>query len=157
MKITMIKPRGTKETMTNMEMEQLEEQIRTGKYQDEVREIRNLFPLIHPKRDETGRMVSDFEFRMPLPRICFAGQLKRRRKGQALMTFKGSSPWRPTIWKATMTPSCCATRLPVCHRPYWHSWGAAVGQDNMPRGAVGRQRRSAWQQTRYGALPPYSI
>ena len=89
MKITMIKPRGTKETMTNMEMEQLVEQIRTGKYQDEVREIRNLFPLIHPKRDETGRMVSDFEFRMPLPRICFAGQLKRRRKGQALMTYQG--------------------------------------------------------------------
>ena len=89
MKVTIFKPKRKRETMTNMEIEQVVEELRTGKYEDEVREVRDVFPLIHPRLTDDGRMVSDIEFRMRLPRLCFAGELKKRRKEEALMTYNG--------------------------------------------------------------------
>lgn len=89
MKVTVFKPKGNRETMINMEIEQIVDHLRTGKYEDEVREVRRIFPLIHPKQNAEGRIVSDYEFRTHLPRLCFAGELKKRRKAEVLMTYNG--------------------------------------------------------------------
>ena len=89
MKISIIKKKGSQETIVTEELSTIAEAISTGKYMAEVRNFRQFYPLIHPKRTEEGKLKSDFQFKMTLPRLCFAAQMETRQKEQVLKSYNG--------------------------------------------------------------------
>ena len=89
MKVAVIKPKGKKETVVNQDIEQIVDDLRGGKYMEEVRRFRELYPLIHPKLTDDGQLMTDFEVNMKLPRLCFAGEKQIRRKDDVSMNYNG--------------------------------------------------------------------
>ena len=89
MKISIIKRKGNLETIVCDEINQIAEAISSGKFIEEVRNFRQYYPLIHPKRADDGRLESDFNFKMTLPRICFAAQMETRQKKQKIKAYNG--------------------------------------------------------------------
>ena len=73
MEIAVFKTKGNKETIVKNELELVVKAIREGQYRDEVAELRQIYPLIRPSRDDDGRMQTAFslQFRLELPRLCF--------------------------------------------------------------------------------------
>ena len=89
MKISVFKQKGTKETVVREEIGTIVEAICSGKYQDEVRKLREVYPLIHPRRTEDGQMVTDFSYKMTLPRLCFAAEIKKFRNTHRVLNYNG--------------------------------------------------------------------
>lgn len=89
MKISIIKRKGNLETIVCEEISQIAELISSGKYMDEVVNFRHYYPLIHPKRTDDGQLVSDFDFKMTMPRLCFAAQMETRQKKQVVKSYNG--------------------------------------------------------------------
>ena len=89
MKISVLKPKGTRETISRTELEQVVKAIGCGEYVDEVHRLRQLYPLVHPKRDEVGRMLSDYKLKLALPRLCFAVELAQQKGEQRRLAYNG--------------------------------------------------------------------
>ena len=89
MKISVLKPKGTRETISRTELERVVEAIGCGEYVDEVHRLRELYPLVHPKRDEVGRMLSDYKLKLALPRLCFAVELAQQKGEQRRLAYNG--------------------------------------------------------------------
>ena len=89
MKISVFKQKGTKETVVREEIGTIVEAICSGNYQDEVRKLREVYPLIHPRRTEDGQMVTDFSYKMTLPRLCFAAEIKKFRNTHRVLNYNG--------------------------------------------------------------------
>ena len=89
MKISVFKQKGTKETVVREEIGTIVDAICSGKYQDEVRKLREVYPLIHPRRTEDGQMVTDFSYKMTLPRLCFAAEIKKFRNTHRVLNYNG--------------------------------------------------------------------
>ena len=70
MKITLLKPKGMKETMSRVELHKAVKDIASGTYVDEVHRLRELYPLVHPKKDAEGRIMSNYKLKLALPRLC---------------------------------------------------------------------------------------
>ena len=89
MKISVFKQKGNQETIVREEIGTIVEAISHGTYQDEVRKFREVYPLIHPRRTEDGQMESDFNFKMTLPRLCFAAEINKYRKDHRILNYNG--------------------------------------------------------------------
>ena len=89
MKITVLKLKGTKETMTRVELEQVVKDIACGEYVGEVHRLRELYPLVHPKKDGVGRMMSNYKLRLTLPLLCFAVEQQQQKGERRQLAYNG--------------------------------------------------------------------
>ena len=88
-KVTVIKKNGRKETLARESVENIVKAMAEGKYLDQVHELREVYPLIHPRRTDDGQMESDFDFRMTLPRLCFAAQMDKYKDERRMLAYNG--------------------------------------------------------------------
>ena len=89
MKITIIKNKGTKETVTRMELGDVINKIASGEYIAEVHRLRELFPLIHATSTEDGQLRSDFDLKLTLPRLCFAAEMQQLKGERKHLAYNG--------------------------------------------------------------------
>ena len=91
MEIAVFKTKGNKETIVKNELELVVKAIREGQYRDEVAELRQIYPLIRPTRDDDGRMQTAFslQFRLELPRLCFAATWQNLKGEPRLTGYNG--------------------------------------------------------------------
>ena len=91
MEIAVFKTKGNKETIVKNELELAVKAIREGQYRDEVAELRQIYPLIRPTRDDDGRMQTAFslQFRLELPRLCFAATWQNLKGEPRLTGYNG--------------------------------------------------------------------
>ena len=89
MKITVIKPKGTKETITRVELVKVVEDIARGEYVNEVHRLREVYPLIHPKKEADGRMRREYKMKLELPRICFAMEMQQLKGERKSLAYNG--------------------------------------------------------------------
>ena len=89
MKITEFKRKGPKETVVRESLADIAEAIRNGKHIDEVHHLRQYYHLMHPRRTEDGRMETNFDFKMTLPRLCFSAEIDKYRKEFRVLNYNG--------------------------------------------------------------------
>ena len=89
MKITIFKRKGTKETLVREDIAQVAAMIKDGSHLNEVSDFRLIYPLIHPRRTDDGRMETDFNYKMTLPRLCFAAEIDKYRTTHRLLAYNG--------------------------------------------------------------------
>ena len=89
MKITVFKRKGPKETVVRESLADIAEAIRNGKHIDEVHNLRQYYHLMHPRRTEDGRMETNFDFKMTLPRLCFSAEIDKYRKEFRVLNYNG--------------------------------------------------------------------
>ena len=89
MKITVFKRKGPKETVVREGLADIAEAIRNGKHIDEVHHLRQYYHLMHPRRTEDGRMETNFDFKMTLPRLCFSAEIDKYRKEFRILNYNG--------------------------------------------------------------------
>ena len=89
MKITVFKRKGLKETVVREGLADIAEAIRNGKHIDEVHNLRQYYHLMHPRRTEDGRMETNFDFKMTLPRLCFSAEIDKYRKEFRILNYNG--------------------------------------------------------------------
>ena len=89
MKITVFKRKGPKETVVREGLADIAEAIRNGKHIDEVHNLRQYYHLMHPRRTEDGRMETNFDFKMTLPRLCFSAEIDKYRKEFRVLNYNG--------------------------------------------------------------------
>ena len=89
MKITVFKRKGLKETVVREGLADIAEAIRNGKHIDEVHNLRQYYHLMHPRRTEDGRMETNFDFKMTLPRLCFSAEIDKYRKEFRVLNYNG--------------------------------------------------------------------
>ena len=89
MKITIIKTKGTKETMTRMELADVINEIVNGEHIAEVHRLRELYPLIRTARTEDGRIRSDFDLKLTLPRLCFSTEMQQLKGERKTLVYNG--------------------------------------------------------------------
>ena len=89
MKVSVFKQKGNKETIVRQEIDSLVQSISGGEYVDEVHHLREYYHLIHPRRTEDGKMVTDFKFKMDLPRVCFAAEVDNYKQKQRILAYNG--------------------------------------------------------------------
>ena len=89
MKITVFKRKGPKETVVRESLADIAEAIRNGKHIDEVHHLRQYYHLMHPRRTEDGRMDTNFDFKMTLPRLCFSAEIDKYRKEFRILNYNG--------------------------------------------------------------------
>ena len=89
MKITVFKRKGPKETVVREALADIAEAIRNGKHIDEVHHLRQYYHLMHPRRTEDGRMETNFDFKMTLPRLCFSAEIDKYRKEFRVLSYNG--------------------------------------------------------------------
>lgn len=89
MKITIIKTKGTKETLTRMELDDVVKEIAGGQYIDEVHRLRELYPLMRATRTEDGQVKTDFDLKLTLPRLCFATEMQQLKGDRKRLAYNG--------------------------------------------------------------------
>lgn len=89
MKITVFKRKGPKETVVREGLADIAEAIRNGKHINEVHNLRQYYHLMHPRRTEDGRMETNFDFKMTLPRLCFSAEIDKYRKEFRVLNYNG--------------------------------------------------------------------
>ena len=55
----------------------------------EVHLLREMVPLIHFRKSDDGKVESDFNFKMELPRICLAAEVDKYKKSQRMRAYNG--------------------------------------------------------------------
>ena len=78
-----------KETMSRVELHKAVKDIASGTYVDEVHRLRELYPLVHPKKDAEGRIMSNYKLKLALPRLCFAVEMKQRSGVRRILGYNG--------------------------------------------------------------------
>ena len=89
MKITVFKSKGQRESIVREPLDAVVKAMVEGAYIEEVHYLRQLYPLIHPSRDEEGRMVSNFNFKMTLPRLCFPLEMQKLKDERKMLAYNG--------------------------------------------------------------------
>ena len=89
MKISVFKRKGNKETLVREDLKAVVRQMAEGAYLAEVRQLREVWHLMHAKKTDDGQFVSDVDFKMTLPRLCFAAELVKQKEQQTVKTYNG--------------------------------------------------------------------
>lgn len=89
MKISVFKRKGNKETLVREELSTIVSQMAGEEYLGEIRRFREVWHLMHPSRTDDGQFVTDFNYKMTLPRICFSAELQRQKGKQTVKTYNG--------------------------------------------------------------------
>ena len=89
MKVTVMKPKGKKETIVRMEIEDVVRNISDSNYAAEVRNLREIYPFLTQCRQEDGRIESDFHQSAPLPMLCFALEMQNMNGERRTLSYTG--------------------------------------------------------------------
>ena len=89
MKVTVFKRKGTKETVVREELDTIVDAISGGKYVNEVHRLRQYYHLMSPHWTEDGKMKTNFDFKLTLPRLCFAAEIDKYRKEHRVLNYNG--------------------------------------------------------------------
>lgn len=89
MKVTVYKRKGNKETVVREELLKVVEAIATGEHISEIHRLRQYYHLMSPRWTEDGRMKTNLDFKMNLPRLCFAAEIDKYRKEHRVLKYNG--------------------------------------------------------------------
>jgi hypothetical protein len=89
MKISVFKRKGNKETLVREELSTIVSQMAGGEYIGEIRQLREVWHLMHARRTEDGQFESNFNYKMTLPRLCFQAELQRLKSEQSIKAYNG--------------------------------------------------------------------
>jgi len=89
MKITVIKTSGRKDIISRVTMDEAIRMIAGGEQISEVHRLRSLYHLMHVERKDDGRVETNFEGGVRLPRLCFAAELCHRQGERYVLTYNG--------------------------------------------------------------------
>ena len=89
MKVTVYKRKGNKETVVREELLKVVEAIATGEHISEIHRLRQYYHLMSPRWTEDGRMKTNLDFKMTLPRLCFAAEIDKYRKEHRVLKYNG--------------------------------------------------------------------
>lgn len=89
MKISVFKRKGNKETLVREELGKVISQMAGGDYLGEIRSLREVWHLMHPTKTEDGQFVSNFRYKMTLPRLCFSAELRKLKDEHWLRAYNG--------------------------------------------------------------------
>ena len=89
MKISVFKRRGNKETLVREDLVTIVRQMAEGEHLLEIRRLREVWHLMHPTKTEEGLFVSDFDFKMTLPRLCFSAELVQQKEKLTIKAYNG--------------------------------------------------------------------
>ena len=84
-----MKPKGKKETIVRMEIEDVVRNISDSNYAAEVRNLREIYPFLTQCRQEDGRIESDFHQSAPLPMLCFALEMQNMNGERRTLSYTG--------------------------------------------------------------------
>ena len=88
-KITLIKQYRSKDTLRQLNLEEVIESIRSCEYINEVSELREVYPLVKDKRMEDGSLNIYLPTEKPLPRICFALEMVTKGENRLIKSYSG--------------------------------------------------------------------
>ena len=89
MKISVFKNKGKKETLVREELDSVVKDMAEGQHITEVYHFRELYPIIRPTKTDDGRMQCRFDFRMTLPRLCFAAEMQHQNGSRRMLAYNG--------------------------------------------------------------------
>jgi len=89
MKISVFKRKGNKETLVREELSTIVSQMAGGEYIGEIRQLREVWHLMHARRTEDGQFESNFNYKMTLPRLCFQAEMQRLKGEQSVKAYNG--------------------------------------------------------------------
>ena len=85
----MLKQYRSKDTLRQLNLEEVIESIRSCEYINEVSELREVYPLVKDKRMEDGSLNIYLPTEKPLPRICFALEMVTRGENRLIKSYSG--------------------------------------------------------------------
>lgn len=89
MKISVFKRKSNRETLVREELSTIVTQMTKGMYQDDIRSLREVWHLMHPSRTDDGQFVSNFNYKMTLPRLCFTTEFQRQKNKLFIKDYNG--------------------------------------------------------------------
>ena len=89
MNVTLLKKSGKKEVINRIELADMAAAIKNGLIEKTVRHTREVYHLMNPQRLEDGRVATDWEGGVRLPRICFAADYLNRNGQWQMMRYNG--------------------------------------------------------------------
>ena len=87
MKITLLKPYRKTETMNRIELEEVVRMMVEGDALGEVHNLRQYYHLMRPQRLDDGRVETNFEDGIQLPRLCFGAELTKQNGEQRMAHY----------------------------------------------------------------------
>ncbi len=78
LKVTLLKNNRQVETLRLVELPTLVASIKTKEYENEVNELRTLYPVLKLERKDDGSVSGAENFTRKIPRVCFASELENR-------------------------------------------------------------------------------
>ena len=88
-RITVMKKAADKETLRLMNIEELAEQIRQGKFSEQILHLRTYYPVLEIRRTIDGEMEGIEEYTKALPRILFALEQENRQGQRTTLSYTG--------------------------------------------------------------------
>ena len=89
-KCTIIKKSRNKETLRQLEQQEVAEAIRNGEYEEQVAEFRHDYPMMRfATREDDGTLGGYVKWPRDLPRICFALELENRKGERVTKGYSG--------------------------------------------------------------------
>ena len=89
MKVSIFKSKGNKETLVREELDEAVRKIAHGEYLTEIRSLREVWHLMHPRRLEDGKCESNFNYKVTLPRLCFSAELQKQNGEETMKAYNG--------------------------------------------------------------------
>ena len=89
MKVTLLKKSGKKEVINRVEFPAMVAAIRDGVVVKSVKMTREVYNLMEKHRLPDGRIASNWEGGIVLPRVCFAAEYLNRKGQQQMMAYNG--------------------------------------------------------------------
>jgi len=89
MKVSIIKNKGDKEVITRHDLDEVALFIQKGWREKTVRNIRMVYHLMNPQRQEDGQVVTHFKGGIKLERICFAQDMDNWKGQRRTLGYNG--------------------------------------------------------------------
>ena len=88
-KISVFKTYRNKETLVRQTLDEVVKSIRSAEYLEEVHRVREVYNLMRITRADDGRIKTNYNLKLTLPRLCFAAEMENRNKEQRLLGYNG--------------------------------------------------------------------
>ena len=89
MRVTLLNFYRKTETATRFELAEIAQLIKGGAQQKMVRELREVWHLMHVERQDDGRISTNWKGGIKLPRICFAAEYENRAGERRMLRYNG--------------------------------------------------------------------
>ena len=88
-KITLLKKNRKTETLRLTTIDELAKSIIDGQYQEQISQLRPVYPLMMGMKDDDGTLMSDSVYLRDLPRVCFASAMITRQQHRQMTGYSG--------------------------------------------------------------------